>query len=1109
MKGLNLFVSNRMENLAEKLAAVLKNPPASPFTPEILVVQSRGMERWVSMQLAAASGICANVRFPFPRAIIQELIQAVLPARETQRVFDPELAAWRIHDLLPACSSNPGFEPLSSYLARDDQGLKRYQLSRKIAQLFDQYLVFRPEMILNWEQGTIKGEEERWQADLWRFLAADGRTIHPAALRRAFHEALAQEGAAFPDLPERLSLFGISYLPPFYLEIFQAVSPFLEVNLFLLNPSREFWFDIRSSREIARHQKRVADRQSEGRGEGQSEGQGDRGPDDDGLHLEEGNSLLASLGTLGREFWSCLSDFPAREEELYAEPGEDSLLAAIQSDILNLRERVGEGIPLDCSVQISACHSPMREVEVLFDSLLALLEEDPTLQPHDILVMAPDIEAYAPFIAAVFETTDPVAPPAEAPPKIPYHIADRAGIGGSPVLEGFLALLKLPLGRFTAGEVLSLLEVDAIRNRFALTEEDIDRISGWVADCSIRWGIDGQSRLREGLPGIAANSWRWGLDRLLLGFALPAREDELFCGILPFEIGEGSEPSLLGTLATFTERLFATVESLADPRTPAEWGQVLAEIYDGFFQGGEDDEAGFGILRRLPSELRALQEKTGFAGKIHLAVLRSWLEERICEPKGDSGFLSRGITFCSLLPMRSIPFRVICLLGMNNGDYPRRPLIPGFDLMARHHRPGDRSRRNDDRYLFLEALLSARETLYLSYVGQSMEDNSRIPPSVVVSELLDTIRRGAAPEQPDSEAFLVSFHPLQAFSPANFKGQSSRPFSFSHENCRAALALQNRQPGTATPDREREKLPEALEGERQVAVSDLVAFFRSPARYFLQRRLGVRLPGADSEPEESEPFELEGLERYGVEQLLLEREIATGKLEELYPFLSAGGLLPHGAVGRSRFLAVSGEIRSFVQRHAEVLRGEPRSSVDLALEAGGFRLTGKLEGLRSRGLVHYRYTTLKGRDFLILWLMHLLLQVAREREGSAPESLLLGKGEAWIYPAAEGARGILEKLLSLYREGLRRPLPFFPETSWAYAAKRIKGAPRAQEGEEASLEGARTAWEGSPYRRGEGGEESYRLVFGDGDPLDGEFRKLALAVYGPLLEAVRKERKTS
>jgi len=1103
--GFNLFVGNRMENLAGKLAAVLTNPPASPFMPEILVVQSRGMERWVSMQLAAASGICANVRFPFPRAIIQELFQAVLPAGETQRVFDPELAAWRIHDLLAACSSRPGFEPLSAYLARDDQGLKRYQLSRKIAQLFDQYLIFRPEMILNWEQGIIKNEEERWQADLWHHLAADGRTIHPAALRRSFHEALGQEGAAFPGLPERLSLFGISYLPPFYLEIFQAVSPFLEVNLFLLNPSREFWFDIRSSREISRRLLRIADR----RDEGLSEGRDDRGPDEGALYLEEGNSLLASLGTLGREFWSYLSDFPSREEELYTEPGEDSLLAAIQSDILNLRERMGEGIPLDRSVQISACHSPMREVEVLFDSLLALLEEDPTLQPHDIVVMAPDIEAYAPFIAAVFDTTDPVVPPAEAPPKIPYHIADRTGIGGSPLLEGLLTLLKLPLGRLTAGEVLSLLEVDAIRNRFGLTEEDVDRIAGWVADCGIRWGIDGRSRLREGLPGIAANSWRWGLERLLLGYALPAREDELFCGILPFEIGEGSEPSLLGTLATFTERLFATVESLAESRSPADWGQVLEEIRDGFFQGVEADEEGLGILRRLPSELRALQEETDFTGKISLAVLRSWLGEQFYEPKGDSGFLSRGVTFCSLLPMRSIPFRVICLLGLNNGDYPRRPLVPGFDLMARHHRPGDRSRRNDDRYLFLEALLSAREILYLSYVGQSMADNSRIPPSVVVSELLDTIRRGSAPGQPDPEAFLVAFHPLQAFSPANFKGQSSRFFSFSAENCRAALALQSRQPGAATPEREREELPEPTEGERQVSVSDLVAFFRSPARYFLKRRLGVRLTGAESEPEESEPFELEGLERYGVEQLLLEREIAMGNLEDLYPVLSAGGLLPHGAVGRSRFLAVSGEIRSFVHRHAEVLRGEPRSSFDLDLEVGGFRLSGKLEGLRSRGLVHYRYTTLKGKDFLKLWLMHLLLQVARKREGNAPESLLLGKGEAWIYPSTAGAHCIVEKLLFLYREGLRRPLHFFPETSLAYATQRIKGAPQAQEGEESSLQAARTAWEGSPYRSGEGCEESYRLVFGDGDPLDGEFRKLALSVYGPLLEAVRKEKEAS
>lgn len=1103
MNGLKLFVSNRMEVLAEKLADVLARPPASTLMPEVIVVQSRGMERWISMQLASFHGICANVRFLFPRNTIQQIFHAVLPAWEPENDFDPELAAWRIMNLLPNASQRPGFEPLAAYLDDDPAGLKRFQLSRQIARLFDQYLIFRPEMILDWEKGIQKSDEEAWQAQLWRLFTEDCKIIHPAALRQSFQEVLRRGSPNPGDLPERLSIFGISYLPPFYLETLIAASSFIEVNFFLLNPSREFWFDIRSSREIARELKRARVGREEGRGKEDLSG--------DALYLEEGNSLLASLGTLGREFWSSLAECSGCENEYYVEPGEVSLLAAIQSDILNLRERGVDGesdrrtevFPGDRSLQIHACHSPMREVEVLHDSLLAILDADPSLQPHDIVVMAPDIEVYTPFIAAVFETADEGL---VEPQKIPYHIADRTIINGNPVLEGFLAILELPLGRFTAGDVLSLLDVDAIRNRFGLSESDLDRISRWVADSGIRWGIDGRSRLREGLPEISANSWRWGLQRLLLGYALPARENELFAGILPFETVEGSETRLLGILATFTERLFTVAESLDQERSLRDWGNLLEDIVAGFFQGDEDLEPDVRILRQLGTELKSLQEKNGYEEKISLAVLRSLLSERFRIAGDDSGFLSRGITFCSLLPMRSIPFRVVCLLGMNNGDYPRRPQTPGFDLMARHPRQGDRSRRNDDRYLFLEALLSARDTLYISYIGQSMEDNSKIPPSVVVSELLDYIRQGFRLDGGDPDEFILTYHPLQAFSPACFSGESPRLFSYSRDNCRAATALLNRKPGSAIADAESRILPEDPELETHLEIRELISFFHHPARYFLEKRLGVTLKETDIGFGESEPFDLEGLERYSVEQRLLEREIETGRMEELYPALAAQGRLPHGAVGQSRISAIGRDIRTFVRRYGEVLRLGSLPPRDIDLELAGFRLSGQLEGIRSRGLVHYRYTTLKARDYLKLWIMHLLLNVTGGSNEGALESLLLGKDGMWKYSPVEDARSRLEELLTLYREGMRRPLHLFPNSSWAYAGKMIKTDDPAEEDRTAALDAARRVWEGDDFLRGEGIDEYNRLCFGDCDPLDGEFHNLSLTVYGPLLEARQKEK---
>ncbi|OPY09728.1 MAG: RecBCD enzyme subunit RecC [Syntrophus sp. PtaB.Bin001] len=483
-------------------------------------------------------------------------------------------------------------------------------------------------------------------------------------------------------------------------------------------------------------------------------------------------------------------------------------------------------------------------------------------------------------------------------------------------------------------------------------------------------------------------------------------------------------------------------------------------------------------------------------------MIRSYLEERFRLPAGDSGFLSRGVTFCSLLPMRSIPFRVICLLGMNNSDYPRRPQTPGFDLMAGHPRPGDRNRRNDDRYLFLEALLSARDKLYISYIGQSIEDNSRIPPSVVVSELLDYIRQGD-PENVKSAAELVTFHPLQAFNPICFSGGDTRLFSYSREECRAAEALLKRHSCNSLSDGEVERLPEDPEMEKQVTIRELIGFFRNPAKYFLKKRLGVFLEESDVQQEENEPFDLTGLDKYGIGQRLLEKEIATGDMEALYPAIAAEGRTPHGAVGHYELNKISGEIKTFVRQNEEVLRSKRLPALDIELEVNGFRITGQLEGFRSPGLVLYRYAAIKAKDHLKLWIMHLLLQATSGPEGNGRESLLLGKDGAWTYSPVEAPLSRLEEIIGIYQEGLCRPLHFFPESSLAYVESLRKSGGCNDESEEAALDKARTAWEGN-YLPGEGADGYYRLCFGNSEPLDEEFRRLSLAVFEPMFEAQRK-----
>jgi exodeoxyribonuclease V gamma subunit len=473
---------------------------------------------------------------------------------------------WKIMQHLPPLMERPGFESLRIYLEDDGGGLKRFQLSQRIADLFDQYQLFRPEMIFQWE----KGGGRHWQATIWRDLAKGHEGEHRAAHAKEFFKKIRESSVKFEGLPERVSIFGISALPPFHLQVLTGISRFTQVNLFLLNPCSEYWGDILSDREIKRT------RALEGR----------EGQETNSLHMEKGNSILASMGTLGRDFFDMINELGCEEYHSFEQPGEKNLLTSLQTDVLNLWERGLDRKKVisskDRSIQIHSCHSPMREIEVLKDQLLHMFEEDPDLKPKDILVMTPDIETYAPYIQAVFDTSH------EDPKWIPFSIADRSFRDESEIIEPFMAILDLWEGRFGVSQVLSVLESKAVRRKFNLSETDLELVRRWVTETRIRWGIDGESRTRLGLPDFKENTWKAGLERLLLGYAMPGQDENLFRGLLPYDEIEGSEAQVLGNLIEFTEMLFNVVNSFTQSRTLEGWFNILTGVLDGFFEPGLD-----------------------------------------------------------------------------------------------------------------------------------------------------------------------------------------------------------------------------------------------------------------------------------------------------------------------------------------------------------------------------------------------------------------------------------------------------------------------------------------------------------------------------------------
>lgn len=1086
---LNLYHAPDLETLGALATSLLATPMREPFAPALVVVPSQGMGRWLTLELARKQGIAMQLEVQLPSSFVWGLARLALGQLPEQSAFSPSSLSWRLYDWLCEPANLSEAPRLAHYLEGGDER-RRLSLAVKIADVFDQYLLYRDDWLAAWERNELLdlGPDEAWQALLWRELTRDG---HPHRAR-LLEELLARLYDPEPilGLPERVLVFGISSLPPHHLRVLEGLARHTQVIIFALNPCREAWGEIRDIRELAR--------------------QPELNPDD--WYLDIGNPLLASLGKQGRDFFDSLfslaSSEGSQEIGLYSEDEDlhdSSLLQALQNDILRLRTRqADERLVLredDRSLELHIAHSPLREVEILHDQLLARFAAEPELTPDQVVVLTPDIERYAPYIEAIFSAK--TGAPREgvgrsSTPYIPFSLADRSLRAEIPLIEAFLNLLALPDSRFAAEEILAWLEQPAIATRAGIEAEDLALLRDWLREAGVRWGRDETHREQLGLPADAAFTWRQGLDRLLLGFAAPPQLAGLGAPLLgaswPLDALEGGRAQLLGRLAGFVERLAALAQSLQRPRPLSDWAESLQGLIDQLF---DEREAGDTLLL-LSKACAALKEQATASGverPIELALVRQQLTSALEQGSAASGFLTGAVTFCTMVPMRSLPFRLVCLLGLDDGALPRRTPAAGFDLIGQKPRRGDRARRLDDRYLLLETLLSARSGLYLSYVGRDPRSNAELPPSVLVSELLDVIDLTAVSHSGPASARITHQHPLQPFAPGNFAGGQQAGFAapWFRAAQRLSQAVEAPQPFASALD-----APDA--DWLTLEPSQLIHCFKHPARYLLEQRLGLRLAQSEETLAGDEPFSVEWTSQHGLRQLALQA-IERGWSEgEERAVAAASGWLPVGELGQAHWGQIRGPIRAFAPTLFDERPEDAPQPLLVDLELAGVRIHGWLDGVTSAGLFDYRLRDLGAWELAPFWLRHLLLNCAAT-PGINRESRLLSPKSEWRLGPLADARGLLLPWLEAYKSALCEPLPLFAKCSHGFARKWRN--PGRKEPIDAARGEARLMWQGNDFMSGEGQDPWNALAFRDREALDERFEALAEQLYGPALDALQ------
>lgn len=1083
--GLHLHRAERTDLLADGLGAMLASPPADPFAEDLVLVSARGTERWLSQRLShvlgrgtGQDGICAGVTFRHPRSLIAELT-----GTDRNDPWSPEAMVWPLLTVIDSCVGEPWCATLAAHLGHfadgEEKSLRqgrRYAVARRLAGLFDSYARQRPQLLIDWIDGRDGDLDDDllWQPRLYRALLA-AVDAEPPHHRHARTVARLREAPC--ALPQRLSLFGHTRLPVTEIELLDALSTHHELHLWLPHPSARLWSALGDIHGVVRRREDIS-------------------------HREVGHPLLATLGRDLRELQRTLPTGARTDESLGPAHRPDTLLGWLQSDLgaNSIRPQGRTPDAGDRSVQIHSCHGAARQVDVLREVLLGLLADDPTLEPRDILVMCPDIETYAPLIVAGFGLGDVVtgAHPAH---QLRVKLADRALTQTNPLLGVARQLLGLAGGRATAGEVLNLAEAAPVRSRFGFSDDDLDTIGDWVRESNIRWGFDRDHRHPYGVDFLQ-NTWRFGIDRVLAGVAMSDDSHAFLDTTLPLDDVGSNRVELAGRLAEYVDRLHRTVESLSGAAPLSTWVQRL---HDGLDALTAVPEADLWQTSQVERELNDILAAAGtHAGtELRLSDIKALLDRHLAGRPTRANFRTGTLTVCTMVPMRSVPHRVVCLVGLDDGVFPRIGVVDGDDALARDPRTGERDIRSEDRQLLLDAIGSATEKLVITYTGANEISGQGMPPAVPVVELLDTLDITTA--IPVRDRVLVE-HPLQPFdidnvTPGKLGMPAGQPFTFDPTTLTAArVAAGHRDPRPGLLG-----APLPAPAPVDVALDELVSFFKDPVKGFF-RALDYTLPWDVDAIDDAMPVEIDALAEWKIGDRMLEDMLRGMTAADAQQAEWRRGSLPPGRLGwrkAQQIAARSAALAAVAQQH----RGRDPRAVDVDVPiAPARRVTGTVPRLYGDRLVAVTYSKLDGRHLLESWIR--LVALTAHHPGTDWTAVCIGRGTGRgsrgdavrqrLLGPPDSAAEVLADLVEMYDAGRRAPIPLPPKTSYAWAeTEHRRGAPSREAG---------WKWKSGRYP-GEDQDRAHVKVWGPHFPLSGlvdaGLPDYAARLWSPMLRAER------
>ena len=1001
--SLTLYLSDSHEKLINKLLQVLKDSPQDPFIEQKIIIQRQGISSFLKNELVKKKGIICNLDLPFLNTFVHNTLEECLEEPPDFDFFQPSRMCWEIYSILKDIQED--YEDIKQYIQGGQKTLKLFQLSEKVADVFDDYQIYRPNLLLKWK--NCEEESDSWQAVVWRRLTEDRISI-----KKGFKNFIFQNLECSWER-NYICVYGIPTMAPIYLSFFKKLSQYIDVYFFHISPFKEVSIPTLPNQDNKYQQPFL------------------KNDIENNLNISFSNSLLEKLGSTNFEFTTLLFNISDSTKTYFSSRMLNNTLKEVQQSILSNNNTID--YTEDQSIQIHSTHSPHREVETLYNYILDIINKSSDITPGDISVIIPQIDEYIHHIEAIFERFR------NTKKFLPYNIADQPPAGFDRLKNTLLKILNIDQSRFKASYIIDILENKVVRNKFEIEKDNLNLIKKWLEEAGIRWGLDSEYHSKYGEVDFEENSWQFGLKRMLLGYAFRNEdEDRFFKDILPYDEIEGEYAIILGNLVAFIEELKKTYYLIQEEHSLKKWQNIIIQVLNNFFSGNSEIQS---YIIQLRHKIQSCFENLKHKKKYKLPIIKNFLKNNLIAENQGHGYFRGKVTIGSPQHMFGIPSKVTCILGLNEGEYPREDRTISFNKLGDTDWLADRSKQKEDQNMFLQSLMTTHKNLFLSYQGFDNRTNEEFPPSLIISDLIDFIMApGQNHNQLDKKdnPFIIK-HPLNSFNYKYFIEEENQLYSYFQNDYEAASALLKRKQSIDFWNSEN-SLPKWKPGSNfEVETNQFIKFYKNPVQYFAKNRLGINFKTNKKEIEDQEPLELDSLENYILQNYISNKIVKNKPKEEIYQTVKSKGQLPIKNRSRPFFESKYEQIKqglktSYVYNDNHFQPNKLLQNADykqIKLEKDKIIIAGEIGPITNNILVYFQPSKFKGKHAVQMWIKHILLNnFYKELHTLGIMKNNKNEFQGYYLKPLQEQDSILVNLVKLFKQGMESPLPFFPNSSY-------------------------------------------------------------------------------